>query len=75
MDCPKCKTPMRMQVEVFVDAPMSMNHRLPKRALRSGEVKVLGVAWDRMSWYCPKGDYAFSMLDAARRPPKETDTP
>lgn len=56
--CPKCQGELHFQVNLFVDAPSRYLHSLAKVRLRSADVHVLGAGWDRISWYCPKGDWA-----------------
>ena len=63
MKCPKCKTPLRQQVSVFVDAPASCTG-LGKKGLARPDVKVLGVGWDQATYYCPKCTYTLRLRGA-----------
>jgi hypothetical protein len=51
--CPKCKTALRQQVSVYVDAPAGCTS-LNKKGLAKRAVKILGVGWGYATWYCPR---------------------
>jgi hypothetical protein len=59
--CPRCGSPTRMLVSVEVDIPLTMAHRLSKKNLYSNDAKVMGVIWDQAAWYCPNGDWNYSL--------------
>ena len=51
--CPHCKKGrIRVKVELFLDIPLGMWHRLSKKNLRSREVKLEGANWPKELLYC-----------------------
>lgn len=55
MKCPKCKRGKVMQqVNIVVECPAD-NHSLNKKSIRKRIVKIMGVIWDRATWYCDRG--------------------
>jgi hypothetical protein len=53
--CPKCKRPLRVKVEMFLDIPVAKWGQLSKEALRSKDVVSDGVNWPRAAFYCTQG--------------------
>lgn len=63
--CPQCgKDIVRTQVDLTVDIPSSMEHRLSKRNIASKDVVPMGATWDLATSYCPCG---WSMSLRAKR--------
>lgn len=61
MKCEKCKKgTLRQIVNVVVDAPADC-HNLSKKGIRSKKVKIMGVIWDRATWYCTADGCGFIM--------------
>lgn len=54
MNCEKCGSPTRMQVQVTVSAPGEFYHKLAKRVFRRKDVDVLGVNWETADFICTK---------------------
>ena len=53
MKCPKCASEdMTMVVQVLVQAPASLHHKLPKKAMRRSDVSFQGVLWETASFVC-----------------------
>lgn len=51
--CPHCKKgEVRVKVELFLDIPFSLAHRLSKENLRLKDVKVEGANWPKEMLYC-----------------------
>jgi hypothetical protein len=50
----KCKHVIRMKVELFLDIPIVMNHRLNKKSFRSKSVRIDGANWPKSYSYCEK---------------------
>lgn len=50
----KCKHAWRIKVELFLDIPEELFHRLAKKRLRSREVRVEGANWPKSYAYCSK---------------------
>jgi hypothetical protein len=44
-----CRHEWREKVELFLDIPLSISHRLNKQALRSREVKIEGANWAQVA--------------------------
>lgn len=56
MTCPRCKkSRVRVKVNLFLDIPTRLAHRLSKRNLRDRAVRVEGAGWPTMVWYCECG--------------------
>jgi uncharacterized protein YbaR (Trm112 family) len=55
--CPKCKRPLRVKVEKFLDIPVSLYGKLSKQAMRSKDVRSEGTNWPKASLYCPAGHF------------------
>jgi hypothetical protein len=43
-----------MKVELFLDIPLELEHRLAKRRLRLASVRVDGANWEKATVYCAK---------------------
>lgn len=52
--CPRCKSPMRMQVQATVSAPAKFERNLAKANLRRGDVYLLGVNWETADFICER---------------------
>lgn len=52
MNCPKCGSVTRTQVQAVISAPGEMNHRLSKRNLRSKDVYFMAVLWETADFIC-----------------------
>lgn len=44
----------RTKVNLFLDIPFSLEHRLSKKNLRLKDVKIEGAGWDSATIYCDK---------------------
>lgn len=55
MNCPRCNTPMRMQVHATISAPSSLMHKFSKTNLRSKDVWLVGVNWETADHICRCG--------------------
>ena len=63
--CPQCgKDAVRTQVDLTLDIPSSMEHRLSKRNIAAKDVVPMGAMWDLAASYCPCG---WSMSLRAKR--------
>lgn len=49
-----CKHSYRMKVNLFLDIPVDLAHRLAKKRLRLAAVRVEGADWPRAIIYCDK---------------------
>ncbi len=49
-----CGHVLRIKVELFLDIPASLSHRLNKKALRGRSVRVDGANWPKAYTYCEK---------------------
>lgn len=56
MQCVKCGSPTRMQVQLTVSAPGALYHKLSKQALRRKGVDVLGANWETADFICTNPD-------------------
>ena len=55
MKCPKCKKgEVRIKVNLFIDIPLELHHRVSKSNLRNREIKVEGAGWPTCTWYCTR---------------------
>jgi hypothetical protein len=54
MRAPPCKHAWRVKIDLFLDIPLALMHKLSKRALRSRHVRVDGVNWPKAYTYCGK---------------------
>ena len=52
MECDRCGSPTRMQVEAVISAPGELAHRFSKQNLRSKDVYLLGVMWETAGFIC-----------------------
>jgi len=50
----KCQHDFRMKVELFLDIPIKLAHRLNKKVLRRKSVKIDGANWPKAITYCAK---------------------
>lgn len=63
--CPKCgKDTVRTQVDLTLDIPSALEHRLSKRNIATKDVVPMGATWDLATSYCPCG---WSMSLSAKR--------
>ncbi len=58
----KCEHVFRIKVELFLDIPLSMEHRLSKKNIASKEVKVDGANWPKQMIYCEKCGCRFNCV-------------
>lgn len=65
MKCPKCRKPLRQQVSVFVDAPADCTG-LGKKGLARTDVKIIGVGWDRATYYCQTCPYMLRLAKGTK---------
>jgi hypothetical protein len=49
-----CAHVARVNVELFLDIPLSLHRRLNKKALRSRDVRIGGANWPKAYTYCEK---------------------
>ena len=62
MNCPKCNSPTRMDVDATISAPGELEHRFSKANIRRKDVYLIGVSWDAANFYCtnPECRYVYS---------------
>lgn len=58
--CQKCKTPLRMGVDVFVDLSAIWFRKINKSTFRDSTLKIYGVKWESSIFYCPKPGCGFA---------------
>lgn len=55
MKCKKCKKgSIRIKVNLYLDIPIELHHRLSKTNLRSKDIQIEGAGWPTCTWYCTR---------------------
>lgn len=54
--CPKCASPMSMQVQAVISAPSGMMHKFSKENLTRKSVRLMGVLWETADHICTNPD-------------------
>ncbi len=49
-----CKHEFRVKVDLFLDIPLALQHRITKQRLRSKYVRIDGAGWPQSIVYCRK---------------------
>lgn len=54
MKCPRCRRSkaLRIKVELFLDIPFELEHRVSKKTIRPVCVKIEGANWPKALHYC-----------------------
>jgi len=68
MKCPKCrKGRLRQVVQVLVECDAE-NRKLDKKGIRSKNVAVMGVDWDRARFCCPNCGVVVDVSERGKNP-------
>jgi hypothetical protein len=50
----KCEHEWRVKVELFLDIPLELSHRINKKAIARADVRIEGANWPKARTYCAK---------------------
>ena len=62
MNCPKCRTPMIMHVQIGISCPSEFEGKISKSMIIKKKTKIEFANWDTASYDCPVCNYHHSRL-------------
>lgn len=66
--CPKCKKPIRLQVNWTIDIPAEFAHQMSKGRVRSKKVWGMGIDWPNAIYYCENEKCRGFMFRLGKKP-------